>query len=126
MNGASPDLEINCAVRRVFVRHWIDLGKLSFRTQKGRVTLRGSLDRLPGSEQLLTVQAVEQLFTELQRIHGVDRFATELTNWERNSSGWKNTRGQIASAPAASDPAPASSGNPHSYVITGGSGAKNA
>ena len=41
------DLDINCRVRRVLVRHWIDLGKISARTNRCVVTLSGSLMRLP-------------------------------------------------------------------------------
>lgn len=41
------DLDINCRVRRVLVRHWIDLGKMSARTVRCVVTLSGALMRLP-------------------------------------------------------------------------------
>ena len=121
MSAGATDLEVNCAVRRVFIRHWVDLGRISFRTQRGNVTLRGSLERLPGSDQPLTVQTVEQMFMELQRIHGVNRVITDLSNWERTSNGWRNTRGEAVptSKPAIREsPAP---GAARSFVVTGGS-----
>jgi hypothetical protein len=31
------DLDINRGVRRVLVKHWIDLGRISVRTTRGRV-----------------------------------------------------------------------------------------
>jgi hypothetical protein len=89
MAWTSPDLEINSAVRRVLVRHWIDLGRISIRTQNGRVTLHGILDKLPESDQPLAGTVVECLFDDIRRIHGVKRVLAEIQNWDQTSFGWK-------------------------------------
>lgn len=95
MAGASSDLEINSAVRRVLVRHWIDLGRISIRTQKGTVTVRGVLDKLPESDQPLTPQVVEGIFSDIRRIHGARRAIAQLDNWEQSSFGWRIREGMV-------------------------------
>lgn len=96
MAGTAPDLEINSAVRRVLVRHWIDLGRISIRTQKGKVTLRGHLDKLSESDQPLTGTVVESIIGDVRRIHGVLRVTTEFQNWEQTSFGWKAVEDVLA------------------------------
>jgi hypothetical protein len=98
MAGTSPDLEINSAVRRVLVRHWIDLGRISIRAQKGRVTLRGILDKLPESDQTLTGAVLESMFGDIRRLHGVQRVNTELENWEQTSFGWRAREGEVTAS----------------------------
>ena len=89
MAGASPDLEINSAVRRVLVRHWIDLGRISIRTQKGKVTLHGILDKLSESGQPLAGAVVESMLGDIRAIHGVHRVMAQFENWEQSSCGWR-------------------------------------
>lgn len=98
MAGISPDLEINSAVRRVLVRHWIDLGRVSIRTQKGKVTVRGTLDKLSESDQPLTGTVVEGIFGDIRRIHGVLRVMAELQNWEQCSFGWRPREGAVTAS----------------------------
>ncbi len=54
---SQADLEINRDIRKVMVRHWIDLGKISFRSSNGRIWVRGSLQRIAGVREELHQRA---------------------------------------------------------------------
>ena len=83
------DLEINCAVRKVLVRHWIDLGKISVRTSAGVLTLSGTLDKLPNVDTPLTSPAVGEMITEIRRVSSVRRVQPVLSNWTEADGMWK-------------------------------------
>jgi hypothetical protein len=83
---ALTDLDINREIRKVLVKHWIDLGRLSIRTSRGRVMIHGLLDRIAGSREKLSSPIVEAMFEEIHRIDGVNRVTAELANWV-NSEG---------------------------------------
>jgi hypothetical protein len=74
------DLEINCRVRRVLVRHWIDLGKVSVRTSRGVVSLNGSLLRLPHVAADVDAATPAGIFEEIKRIPDVRRLQLNLDN----------------------------------------------
>lgn len=83
------DLEINCAVRKVLVRHWIDLGKISIRTIAGVTTLSGALDKLPKVDVPLTSSSVGEIIAEIRRAPSVKRVQTVLSNWTELDRMWK-------------------------------------
>jgi hypothetical protein len=83
------DLEINCAVRKVLVRHWIDLGRISVRTSAGVITLSGALDKLPNVDAPLTSASVEEMFVEIRRVSSVRRVQPVLSNWTESDGMWK-------------------------------------
>jgi hypothetical protein len=83
------DLEINCAVRKVLVRHWIDLGKISIRSTSGVVTLSGTLDKLPKVDSPLTSSSVGEIVSEIRRASSVKRVQSGLTNWGEADGMWK-------------------------------------
>lgn len=70
-------------VRVVLVRHFIDLGRISIQISMSAVHLRGTLQRLHGSTIPLTPQTVEAIISELGRIKGIKRVATEFDNWRQ-------------------------------------------
>jgi len=74
------DLEINCRVRRVLVRHWIDLGKVSIRTSRCVVTLSGSLMRLSHVAPNVDAATPAVIFEEIKRIADVRRLQLKLDN----------------------------------------------
>ena len=76
------DLEINCRVRRVLVRHWIDLGKVSIRTSRCVVSLNGSLMRLPHVAPDVDAATPAVIFEEIKRIPDVRRLQLNLDNCE--------------------------------------------
>jgi hypothetical protein len=88
MNAIISDLDINRHIRRVLVKHWIDLGKLSIRTTKGRVAIRGYLDRISGSQERLSSPVVDGMFNDIERINGVERMQVDLANWVNSEGKW--------------------------------------
>lgn len=87
---SQADLEINRDIRKVLVRHWIDLGKLSFRSSNGRVWVRGSLQRIAGVQEELTPTLVEAIFGDAKKIRGVVTISTELENWVVTAGRWRS------------------------------------
>jgi hypothetical protein len=84
----TSDLDINCRVRRVLVRHWIDLGKMSVRTTCGVVWLAGSLERLPNCGTELDATTVLGVLTEIKRTLNVRRIQVSFDNWMEQSGAW--------------------------------------
>jgi hypothetical protein len=79
------DLDINCRVRRILVRHWIDLGKITARTTRCVVTLNGSLMRLPHIAPEVDATAPGTILEEIRRIPDVRRLQINLDNWNGQS-----------------------------------------
>lgn len=98
----ASDLEINCSVRRVLVRHQVDLGWLSISTCRGAVYIQGDLLLLPGLKSTLTAEGVGAIFDEIDRCPGVSRVSVELHNWCRGGfdDGWKPVAKAVALGPA--------------------------
>lgn len=85
------DLEINRGVRRVLVRHWIDLGRISVRTISGKVHIRGTLERITGVKEPLSGAILEAMFADIRRLRGIARLNVELENWHNKSGLWHST-----------------------------------
>jgi hypothetical protein len=83
------DLHVNCAVRRVLVRHWIDLGKISIRTMSGVSYLSGALCRLPKVTPALSGHQVAEILAEIERVPAVRRVQPNFTNWWESVGGWE-------------------------------------
>jgi hypothetical protein len=83
------DLDINCAVRKILVRHWIDLGRISMRTTGGVAHLNGELARLPKVEMPLTPSTVTEMINEIRRTSGARRVEAEFINWAEHDDVWK-------------------------------------
>jgi len=83
------DLDINRGVRRVLVKHWIDLGRLSVRSTQGRVLIRGRLLRIQGVKVALTTPIVEAMFAEIQRLRAVRNVTAHLDNWIKDGGRWR-------------------------------------
>lgn len=81
------NLETNCRVRSVLVRHRIDLRKIDFGSFRGIIRIRGILYRLCcGSHIDFTPYQIEKLESELVRIRGVTKVYFDLTNWKKDST----------------------------------------
>lgn len=104
MNRIS-DLEINCAVRRVLVRHWIDLGRMSLRTTRGVVCLTGTISKISHAGAPLDTGRMLVILAEIKRLKNVQRINTNLTNWIFEGGTWRMSAdekaSQAASAPEA-------------------------
>jgi hypothetical protein len=84
----SNDLDINRHIRKVLVKHWVDLGRLSIRTTKGKISIHGFLDRISGTQERLSSSIVKGMFDEIERIGGVERLTVELVNWTSSDGTW--------------------------------------
>ena len=87
---SQADLELNRDVRKVFVRHWIDLGKISFRSSNGKISIRGALYRIAGVQEELTSTLVEGMFAEIRRLRGVANVQAEFENWVYLLGKWQS------------------------------------
>jgi hypothetical protein len=76
-------------VRRVLVRHWIDLGKVSIRTTSGVSHLSGTLCKLPNITPALAGDRVSEMIDEIRRISSVRRVQAVFTNWLECGNAWK-------------------------------------
>jgi hypothetical protein len=85
-SGEQTNLEVNRDLRRAFVMHWIDLGRVSIHSVRDSVHIRGSLMKLPGSDTPLTSATVEVIFRKLKLAAGGRRIMIEFDNWVLNSS----------------------------------------
>ena len=97
----AQDLELNCGVRGVLSRHWIDLTKTSFFARRGHVHLTGEV-RVIGESQSTedTADTLKATEAELHRLRDVKTVSFEFTNWVRDGAGvWINLEDEAA-APA--------------------------
>lgn len=85
MAGRS-DMEINCAVRQVLVRHRIDLGSVSFSTRQGTIWLSGEVRCFCNFGEL-DDNHVLALLTELRNIPDVPGVRLNLSNWLIDDQG---------------------------------------
>lgn len=88
---AQEDLNNNRNVRRVLVRHWIDLGRIAAHSANSKVTIRGTLQLLRGVKHELDSQSVDNIFREINRIPGIKRLNVELDNWICIEGSWQQT-----------------------------------
>ena len=89
MRNSRNDLDINRAVRRLLVKHWVDLGRVSVRTSKGKVIIFGNLRRIEGQRGPLTTPIVDALFYEISRIREVKSVRGRLENWINEGGRWR-------------------------------------
>jgi hypothetical protein len=83
------DLRVNCQLKSILTRHWIDQKELGTSVHGGTVRLRGELRRLASSEEHgpVDAQVLSELVQEIRRIEGVKKVyfldvlvrATEVT-----------------------------------------------
>ncbi len=86
---AQEDLKNNQNIRKVLVRHWIDLGRIAIHSANGRATIRGSAQLLRGVKHELDSQAMENIFREIKRIREIRFLTIELDNWMLVEGAWQ-------------------------------------
>jgi len=86
---SQADLQIARHIRRVMVRHWIDLGRMSIRSQGGRIMIYGMLQRIAGVNEALTTPIVEAIFQQIKKIKGVRSTSIHLDNWTNKGGMWR-------------------------------------
>ncbi len=82
------DLKNNQDIRKVLVRHWIDLGRVGIYSRSGNVTIRGNMQLLRGVKHDLDSQLMENIFREINRIKEIKRVHVELDNWTFLEGAW--------------------------------------
>ncbi len=104
------DLELKRQVRKLLVRHNINLGWITIACCRGNVQVSGNLLLLPGTGVELTAPLLSSLFHQIARTNGVRRVSAELHNWTHNGAldAWKP---KDAAVPQALTPPPARSGS---------------
>lgn len=114
-NRTVSDLDTNQNVRKILVRHQIDLGWLSHYACRGTVYIQGDLLLLPGVGSALTPLLVANLFDEIGCASGVCNMVIELRNWHHDSfnSDWQQEPNAVVRRAAASV-------NPRGSVLEGG------
>jgi hypothetical protein len=107
MSGGSSDLVLTREARKVFVKNWIDLGRINLRCTNGSLHVRGTLLKLTGTGDHLSESGVNTLFAELKRVKGLKRIYGNFENWQEMSPGvWK----QSGQASSDGGPGPTTSG----------------
>lgn len=83
------DLEINRNVRRVLVKHWIDLGRIAVHSSTGRLSMHGRIQRIDGRSEPLVVATLDNIMAEIRRIPGVRRIVPHFDNWQYENGSWR-------------------------------------
>ena len=113
----AADLEFNRKARSVLVRHWIDLGYISIRSVKGRITVRGTLKRVFGRHEELTPTHVSNIFAEIKRAVGVKSVTPALENWTFSNGTWQEIGGKSGKEAAQRSSGSRHDGTAGSYAI---------
>jgi hypothetical protein len=74
------DNDINCAVRRILVQHWLDLGQITIRTTRGVVCIHGTVAKVRDPQAHVTWDQIAAIGGMIQRLHGVRRVQLDLSN----------------------------------------------
>ena len=105
---SAQDLQLNCGIRSVLSRHWIDLTKTSFYARRGHVHMSGEVQVVgarKGAEE--TAHVLRAFELELKRLQAVRSVSFEFSNWVRDGAGvWICLDKKTASRP----PGPAAGG----------------
>jgi hypothetical protein len=84
----AQDLQLNCGIRSVLCRHWIDLTKTSFFARRGHVHLSGEVSVIgPSRAPEDTANTLKAFEAELRRLREVKTISFDFTNWIRDDSG---------------------------------------
>jgi len=117
--SSQTDLDISRQIRRLMVRHWIDLGRLSIRSTGGRVLLCGTFKRIDGVNDPLTTPIVEGIFRDIRQAKNVRFVGAHLENWTNAGGMWRPVEGTESNddKSSAKSPPPQTGGNTRSYTL---------
>lgn len=96
------DLELNCKVRGIVARYWVDSNRLSFNSRRGHVCVSGEL-RVTGKHKGHdeTAGMLRSLEYDVRRLQDVRAVEFELTNWIRDEGrGWICKEKRLLTKPA--------------------------
>jgi len=85
---SAEDIQLNCSVRNVLTRHWIDLTKTNFLVRRGNVHMSGEVSVVgPQRAPEDTAIALRAFESDVRRLRDVRSVSFEFTNWTRDDSG---------------------------------------
>ena len=108
------DLETNRSIRGIFVKHWIDLGRVSIQTTNGNSFIHGSLRRIEGFKDELTSAIVNAIFSDIKHIRNIRHLRVVLDNWTDAAGGWTHIEEAVKESDKGKGFAPA---QPEVYVV---------
>ena len=85
----ATDLNINRRVRSIMVKHWVDLGRISVRSNDGVVTVRGTLQKIAGTRDDMVPATLDAIFSDIKRLRDVSRTRVYLDNWINDAGSWR-------------------------------------
>ena len=88
----SGKMELQAAVRRMLVAHWVDASKVNIQVASGVALIRGALVRTSDHEPV-TGMVIEELEHKIQRIKGVKNVRWRLENWVLDRGKWRQKGG---------------------------------
>lgn len=82
------DIQLNCIVRNVLTRHWLDVTKMNFFVGRGNVHMSGEVSVIgPRRTPEDTAIALRAFESDVRRLRDVKSMSFEFTNWTRDDSG---------------------------------------
>lgn len=83
------DLAVTREVRKLLVRAWIDLGRLTISTSAGKISIDGAMHRLPDTGTGLQSGDVEQLIRAVRQVSCRMNCEVRLENWVLRDGAWQ-------------------------------------
>ena len=113
--GHSGERGYTRRMRAILVKHWIDLGRITFHVStNGVVAMNGALAKLPGTGEL-TPQSVGEMIGEIENLQHVMRVEAEFDNWLR--AGFAGLWTNVDKSKALEKPAGMSDGGPGQTIV---------
>ena len=91
---SAVDFRINAAVRRILIRHWLDLQRIDYRTTNcvvyimGQFKGKGARKTEKKRDYAVNPAVVEAVEREIGRIRGVKRVHMKLEGWTKSGGKW--------------------------------------
>jgi hypothetical protein len=85
----ASDTEITAAVRKVLVKHWVDVSRIRIRVTRGVLILTGTIDKIYGAEGGPVDRSfLSSLDQGLQAVKGLRRIRYQFGNWAKDGGEW--------------------------------------
>jgi len=91
---SAADFRINAAVRKVFIRHWLELKLIDYHTINSVVHIKGKFKTKKQSREAkgktydVNPSVVSAIEREIFRVRGVKRVDIKLDGWVKSGGKW--------------------------------------
>ncbi len=91
---SAADFRINAAVRKIFIRHWLDLKLIDYKTInfvvhiKGKFRTKKQSGKSKGKAYDMNPSVVSAIEREIIRVRGVKRVQMKLDGWVKSGGKW--------------------------------------